>query len=161
MWAQQNVTQLTPGTLRFTKAHMKSYQIMLDFKRPDGLNATLTNQVVRLPKFGSTFSPKNYLYSIQQQKRQFNSGKSSMKFLDVFGGFVPLPKPRGGSWLPPGRRSLTSPMTFTSQTARVGSTRGESWSWPQNMPFLELAVRKSGDEGVGIICGGGCTEPEC
>lgn len=101
---------------------MKSYQIMLDFKRPDGLNATLTNQVVRLPKFASTFSPKIYLYN----KKNCSSiqEKNSMKFLDFFGGFVALPKPRGGSWLPPGRRSPTSPMTFTSQTARVGSTWG-------------------------------------
>lgn len=38
---------------------------------------------------------------------------------------------------------------------------GELILAPKNRPFLELEVRKSGDEGVGIICGGGCTEPEC
>lgn len=130
------------------------YQSMLDFKRPDGLNATLTNQSRENSKVWVHIFAKKLL--IQQQNCSSIQEKNNMKFLDFFGG-----KPRGGSWLPPGRRSLTIPMTFTSQTARVGSTWNgeESWSWPQNMPFLELAVRKSGDEGVGIICGGDVQNP--
>lgn len=101
---------------------MKSYQIMLDFKRPDGLNATLTNQSRENSKVWVHIFAKHLL--IQQQNGSSIQEKNSMTFLDFFGGFVPLPKPRGGSWLPPGRRSPTSPMTFTSQTARVGSTWG-------------------------------------
>ena len=103
---------------------MKSYQIMLDFKRPDGLNATLTNQSRENSKVWVHIFAKHLL--IQQQNCSSIQEKNSMTFLDFFGGFVPLSKPRGGSWLPPGRRSPTSPMTFTSQTARVGSTWGES-----------------------------------